>query len=160
VAARSKVWVCGRSLAGLRVRISPGGRECLSLMNALCYQVEVSAMGRTLGVCVCVRACVRACVCVNRCNKNPLHLEWAGRRDQTKKEWKKENVNIYVLKFVKPPSRHRGATQLDAIITGSTLTSFTWHILFTSFANFPHFHFCFPFQTCTTSLLLGFQFLL
>jgi len=65
-----------------------------------------------------VRAC--ASLCVNRCDNNPLHLQWAGRRGQNKKE----NVNIYVLKFVEPPSRHRDAIQLAAIITDSTLTSF------------------------------------
>ena len=40
--------------------------------------------GPTMCVCVCV------CLCAIRCNNDPLHLQWVGRRDQTKKERKKE----------------------------------------------------------------------
>jgi len=41
--ARSKAWVCGHSL-GMRVRIPPG--VSLSLVSAVCCQVEISATGR------------------------------------------------------------------------------------------------------------------
>jgi hypothetical protein len=45
VAARSKTWVCGGSLAGI-VGLNPaGGHECLSLVGVVCCQVEVSASG-------------------------------------------------------------------------------------------------------------------
>ena len=40
--AQSKSWVCGRSLAGLRVRI-PQGHGYLSLVSVVCCQLEVSA---------------------------------------------------------------------------------------------------------------------
>jgi hypothetical protein len=45
----SEVWVCDRSLAGI-ARSNPfGGRNVsLSLVNVVCFQVEVSATGRSL----------------------------------------------------------------------------------------------------------------
>jgi len=76
VAARSKVWVCGRSFAGV-----PGsnfGRENgrLSVVSVVCYHVEVSTTGRSLvqrspSYCVCV------CVSVSeiKCNIMPLYLQ-------------------------------------------------------------------------------------
>jgi len=45
VAMRSKAWVCGRSLAGVVGSNPPGGHVCLSLVNVVCCQVEVSASG-------------------------------------------------------------------------------------------------------------------
>jgi len=42
LAARSKAWVCGLSLAELRVR-NPPGHGCLSFMCVVCCQIEVSA---------------------------------------------------------------------------------------------------------------------
>ena len=43
VAARSKVWVCSRSLAGI-VGLNPTrGHGCLSVVSVVCCQVEVSA---------------------------------------------------------------------------------------------------------------------
>ena len=42
VGARSNAWVCGRLRAGIVVRIPPG-HECLSVVNVVCCQVEVSA---------------------------------------------------------------------------------------------------------------------
>jgi hypothetical protein len=45
VAARSKAWVCGRSLAGIAVRIPPGAVISVSFE---CCQVEVSASGWSL----------------------------------------------------------------------------------------------------------------
>jgi hypothetical protein len=47
VAARSNAWVCGSLRAGIVVRIAPG-HECLSVVNIVCCQVEVSASGRSL----------------------------------------------------------------------------------------------------------------
>jgi len=48
VTARSKAWVCGRSLAGITGSNSTGGHGCLSLVNVVCCQVEVSASGQSL----------------------------------------------------------------------------------------------------------------
>jgi hypothetical protein len=45
VAARSKAWVCGRSLAGIACSNPAGGRGCLSLLIVVFFQVEVSASG-------------------------------------------------------------------------------------------------------------------
>jgi len=44
LASRSKTWVCGRSFAGIFVRI-PWVHERLSLLNVIYCQVEVSASG-------------------------------------------------------------------------------------------------------------------
>jgi hypothetical protein len=46
-AARFEAWVCGRSRAGLWVRIPPG-HGCLSLLSVVCCQVEVPASGWSL----------------------------------------------------------------------------------------------------------------
>jgi hypothetical protein len=46
VAARSKAWVCGHSLAGIVG--SHRGHGCLSVVSVVSYQVEVSATGRSL----------------------------------------------------------------------------------------------------------------
>jgi hypothetical protein len=48
VAARSKAWVCGRSLAGIAGSDPAGGHGCLSLVSVVCCQIEVSATGRSL----------------------------------------------------------------------------------------------------------------
>jgi hypothetical protein len=45
VAARSKAWSCGRSLAGIAVSNPAGGMDILSLVSVVCYQIEVSATG-------------------------------------------------------------------------------------------------------------------
>jgi len=47
VAARSKAWVCGRSLAGI-VRSNPAGGVDVYLVSVVCCQVEVSASALTL----------------------------------------------------------------------------------------------------------------
>jgi hypothetical protein len=73
VAARSKAWVCGRSLpetAGSNI----AGRMDMSLENIVCCQVEVSATGSSLAQrsppdCVCVS------LSVIRRDNNPLHLQ-------------------------------------------------------------------------------------
>jgi hypothetical protein len=43
VAAHSKAWVCGRSLAGIAGSNPTGGHGCLSVVSVACCQVEVSA---------------------------------------------------------------------------------------------------------------------
>ena len=51
VAARAKAWVCDRSLPGITGFEScggDGGHGCLSLLNVVKCQVEVSATGRSL----------------------------------------------------------------------------------------------------------------
>jgi len=64
VAARSKAWVCGRSLAGI------AGSNPAGCGNTVCCHVEVSVTSRsfvqrcpTKCVCVCV------CVCVSMCDQ-------------------------------------------------------------------------------------------
>jgi len=49
VVARSKTWVCSRSLAGITAsKAAEGMYVSLSLVGSVCCQVEVSAMGRSL----------------------------------------------------------------------------------------------------------------
>ena len=48
MAARSKAWVYGCSLAGIVGSIPAGGHGCLSLVSVACCQAEVSATGRSL----------------------------------------------------------------------------------------------------------------
>jgi len=43
VTARSKAWVCGRSLAAIVGSYPAGGHKCLSVVSVLSCQVEVSA---------------------------------------------------------------------------------------------------------------------
>jgi hypothetical protein len=85
VAARSKAWVCGPRLLGLRLRIPPGD-GCLSLVTVVCCQVEVFATGRFLVqksptecACVCLCVCVYVCVCMSlsaiKCKNNNVHLQ-------------------------------------------------------------------------------------
>jgi hypothetical protein len=47
VAARSKAWVCGHSLAGIACS-NPSVSMDISLVSVMCCQVEVSASGRSL----------------------------------------------------------------------------------------------------------------
>ena len=96
---------------------------CLSVVSVVRYQVEVSATGwslvqgsHTVCVCVCVCACVCVCVCVcvyvcvyvcvcvcvcvslnvNRYNINSLHLQWTGRRGQSKE---RRNVSPSLMMY-------------------------------------------------------------
>jgi hypothetical protein len=48
VAARSKTWVCGRSLVGIVGSNPTGVYGSLSLVSVVCCQVEVSATGWSL----------------------------------------------------------------------------------------------------------------
>jgi hypothetical protein len=62
VAAQSKSQVCGRALAAIVGSNPTGAHGCLSLVQCLCCQTEVSATGRSLvqrsptdcGVCLSV----------------------------------------------------------------------------------------------------------
>ena len=48
MSARSKAWVCGRSLAVIPGLYSTGGHGCLSVVSVVCCQVDVSVSGRSL----------------------------------------------------------------------------------------------------------------
>jgi len=48
VAARSKAWVCGRSLAGVCGLESRRRQGCPSVVNVVCFQGVVCAVGRSL----------------------------------------------------------------------------------------------------------------
>jgi hypothetical protein len=48
MAARSKEWVFGRSLARIAGSNPAGGHGCLFLVSVVCLKVEVSATGRSL----------------------------------------------------------------------------------------------------------------
>jgi len=85
--ARSKAQVCGRGWLGLRVWFPLGAY--LSLVSVVCCQVEFSETGRSLvqaGPTECMCVCVFVSMSVIRCDSNPLHLPWLGRRGQDKKE--------------------------------------------------------------------------
>ena len=45
VAARSRAWVCGRSLAGVAGSNPAGRHGCLSVVSVVCCQAEVSVSG-------------------------------------------------------------------------------------------------------------------
>ena len=77
VAAGTKTWVCGCLFDGIAGSNPVEGAD-LSLVSAVCCQVEVSAMGQSFvqespAMCVCV------CVCgggvLIRCNSNLLQLQ-------------------------------------------------------------------------------------
>jgi hypothetical protein len=72
VAARSKAWVCGRSIAGAVVSNPTGGMDN-------CFERCVLS-GR--GLCDGAEGPYQMCVCVSlsviKCNNNPLHLQWVS----------------------------------------------------------------------------------
>ena len=74
-------------LLGLRVWIPPG------LGYLFVVQVEVSAKGRSL---VQGSHAGFVCVCVIRCNNNPQHQQWLGRRGQAKNERNKVTARVMV----------------------------------------------------------------
>ena len=69
-AARSKAWVSGRSLAGTAGSNPAGGMD-LSLVNAVCFQVQLSSADRSL-----VQGTLTECVSLSviRCNSDPLYV--------------------------------------------------------------------------------------
>jgi len=79
----SLVQVCGCSLAGIAGSNPAGSIWRLSLVNVVC-QVEASAKGRSSyrGV----LPSVYVSLYFTSCNRNPLHLQWVGRRGQTKQD--------------------------------------------------------------------------
>ena len=86
---RSETWVCGRSLAGI-VGLDTAWGTDVSLLVVLCVSGRDLCVGlitrpeESYQVCVCVCVCVS--LSVIRCNNNPLHLQCACRRSETKKE--------------------------------------------------------------------------
>ena len=59
MAARSNALVCGRLIAEVAGSNSAGGHECLSVVSDVCFQVEVSAAGRSL-----VQNSPAECICI------------------------------------------------------------------------------------------------
>ena len=67
MAARSKAWFCGSSLAGIVGSNPAGGHGCLSPVNVVCCQVEVFASGLISRVEEYYRVCcVQLSVITNR----------------------------------------------------------------------------------------------
>ena len=65
VAAQSTALFCGRSHAGIASsNHAEGIAVCLSVVNVVCYQAEVSATGRSL-----VQRIPTECVCVTKCDQ-------------------------------------------------------------------------------------------
>jgi hypothetical protein len=82
VAARSKTWVYGRSLAGIAG--SNPAEAWMSVVSVVWCQLEVSASGwslvqRNLTEC-------GVCVCVIRCTINHLHRQWVDRQGSDEAE--------------------------------------------------------------------------
>jgi hypothetical protein len=99
VAERSEARVCGNSLAVIGLFVSRRGHWCLSLVNVACYQVEVSATGRSL-----VQRSSTVCagsLSVTQCNINPLHLlSGRGRKVWTQKiNWITSTASIHTLSY-------------------------------------------------------------
>ena len=130
MAARSKAWVCGRSIAGNAGSNPTRAWMSASSVSVVCCQVKVSVTGRSLVLrspteCVCV--CVS--LSVIRCNNNPLHLRRISRkvrlskkrRKKRKKERKKEGRKERKKCFVSfcfaclPGSHFRDCKQRSAI---------------------------------------------
>jgi hypothetical protein len=108
--ARSKAWVRQPACwdCGFESRRLHG---CLSVVNVVCCQVEVSVTGRSL-----VQRSPTECgvsLSVISCKNNPPHLQLLGRRVQTKKERKKERKNDS-LKYIHTLQRLRLLTQFFA----------------------------------------------
>ena len=87
VAARSKAWVCYRSLAGIAGSNPAGGMDVCLLGVLPVLQVGAFATGRSLiqeshtdcGLCVCVCVCLCFILSVIRCNSDLLYLKGVGR---------------------------------------------------------------------------------
>jgi hypothetical protein len=72
------------------------GHGCLSVVN-VCYQVEFSAMGRSL-----IKRSRTECVSLSVIKRNdkPLHLQWIDRIGQTKKGWMSEWMNEWMNEWM------------------------------------------------------------
>jgi hypothetical protein len=97
VAARSKAWVCGRSLAGIAVSNPAGGMDvCLSLVHVVCCQVKVSASGWSL---------VR---------RSPTEYEVSERDREALahygllRQWREKNWPIAAARMLRRPATWRG----------------------------------------------------
>jgi hypothetical protein len=83
--------MCGSAATRLllfRVRIPPGQWmtvSCVCCVGSDLYDVSM----------VC-RVCYHVCVCVIRCNNDPPHLEWIGRKGLTKKEGMRKRTATYI----------------------------------------------------------------
>jgi len=90
VAAWSKTWVCGGSLAGIVGSNHAGSTVISFLWVWVLSVVRYRSLRRTdpsyRGVILCVCVCVCVCVVI-RCSINSLHLQWVGRSGQTKKNF-------------------------------------------------------------------------
>jgi hypothetical protein len=98
VAARSQEWVSGRSLVKNSVSKPTESMDvcfdcCVQPGRGLCDEL-ITRPEESYRVCVCMYVCVRAHVCVHssvaRSNKNPLHLERAGRVERVTTKGKKQ----------------------------------------------------------------------
>jgi hypothetical protein len=92
MAARSKAWVCGRSLAGIAGSNPAGG------MHVCREYCVLSGRGLCYGLITRPEECYRVCVSVSviRCNNNPVHIQWVGRRGQYEEaERRKKDNEIY-----------------------------------------------------------------
>jgi hypothetical protein len=80
-AARSKAWVCGRSLAGI-AGANPAGNMDVCLL----WEVVLSGSGLCVGLITHPDESYRVCVLLSviRYNNNPPHLHWGGRRFESK----------------------------------------------------------------------------
>jgi hypothetical protein len=98
VSARSKAYVCDRSLAGI-AGSNPAGRKDVCLL----WVFKLSESRRRPTSCQGVLQIV-VCVCVLlsviRCNNNPLHLQWIG-RGFSKKKIKKESPYSFKYRWPK-----------------------------------------------------------
>jgi hypothetical protein len=97
VAARSKAWVCGRSLAGIAGSNSARGHGCLSVVSVVCCQVEVSATGRSLVQRSPTDCGASECDSVGSKTRKPwptrvfLRQEGKNRKPQKKCNWRDRN---------------------------------------------------------------------
>jgi hypothetical protein len=106
VAARSKAWVYGRSIAGNAGSNPTGAWMSVSPVSVVRRHVKVSATGRSL-----VLGSPTECVCVSlimiRCNNNTLHLQRISRKvrlrkKERKKGKKKKEILFYIHRSVNP----------------------------------------------------------
>jgi hypothetical protein len=140
VAARSKAWGCGHSIAGIAGSSSAGGMDVCLLWVLRVFgsrslqRADPSSRGVLPNMCLCV------CVSAIRWNSNPLHLQWLGRKrsklgrkegrkEGGKKERKKER-KFLLIKFmshnVKANSKNVNGIQIRTSEV-STVDSTTLH---------------------------------
>ena len=78
----------------------PLGHGCLSRVSFMCCQVEVSATGRSL-VQTSPTENIYVTLNVLKCNNNPLHLQWVGRKGSLLS--KTERLELYVVNILMLP---------------------------------------------------------